>query len=68
MKAVDAVEDEEEVPVDTLFIGAVENVKTSDTAWHVNLEIGSRIAQCKLDTGAEANVLPLHMYQKVGGV
>lgn len=66
-RAVDVVDAAEDVEEGALFIGAVENVWSSTTASHAHLKIGTKVVKCKLDTGAEANVLPLNVYRKVGG-
>lgn len=44
--------------VDTLFIGTINQICTKDTGWNTNLRIGKQTVSFKLDTGAEANVLP----------
>lgn len=51
--------DEASTAVDTLFIDTVAHKKrNSDTGWFTNLHIGNKVVSFKLDSGAEANILP----------
>ncbi|KAL0152625.1 hypothetical protein M9458_052348 [Cirrhinus mrigala] len=44
--------------VDSLFIGTVIQSNCADMGWHTNLCMAGTIVKFKLDTGAEANVIP----------
>ncbi len=44
--------------VDALFIGTVTQSNCADTGWHTNLHMAGTVVTFKLDTGAEANVIP----------
>ena len=49
-----------------LFIGTVTSApRVVDSAWFSNLLVGGTPIKFKLDTGAEANVLPLSVYAKL---
>ena len=49
-----------------LFIGTVTSAPpVKDSAWFTNLHVGGTPIKFKLDTGAEANVLPLSVYSKL---
>ena len=49
-----------------LFIGTVTSApRVADSAWFSNLLVGGTPIKFKLDTGAEANVLPLSVYAKL---
>ena len=52
--------DTESIGVDALFIGAVTRAqaRSKDTGWRTALRVGGQTVNFKLDTGAEANVLP----------
>ena len=45
-----------------LFIGTV---FVGGNEWHITLTVNERDIHFKLDTGADANVLPLDVYQHV---
>lgn len=56
------------VMVDSLFIGSVELNQTSGSvqnAWHTDVNIGNVTVKFKLDSGAEANIIPLNIYQSL---
>lgn len=52
--------DEASTAVDTLFIGTVahNDQHKTDTGWYTKLRIGDQVVAFKLDSGAEANILP----------
>lgn len=52
--------DTESIGVDALFIGAIGRARArpKDTGWRTALRLGGQTVTFKLDTGAEANVLP----------
>lgn len=52
------------VQTEGLFIGTVTGVKT-DSAWFSTVTVGGSSDKFKLDTGAEADVLPLSVYSKL---
>jgi len=62
-------EDESEVQsvdVQELFIATVTSApRVEPSAWFSNLFVGGTLTKFKLDTGAEANVLPLGVYSKL---
>lgn len=45
--------------------GATRRPRRHDKSWHAFLKIENRTMQFKLDTGAQANVIPLGLYQRV---
>ena len=53
--------------VGALYVGAVaEQKRDSDTnKWYETISIGGQQIRCKLDTGAEANVLPARIVSKM---
>ena len=53
-------ESDEYLVISTIFIGSV----TEDSRWHETIQVGDTHVEFKLDTGAEANVLPLQTLQK----
>ncbi|KAL0151515.1 hypothetical protein M9458_053167, partial [Cirrhinus mrigala] len=56
------------VMVDSLFIGSVELNKTSGSlqnAWYTDVDIGNVTVKFKFDSGAEANIIPLNIYQSL---
>uniref|UniRef100_A0A8C1X2E4 Gypsy retrotransposon integrase-like protein 1 n=1 Tax=Cyprinus carpio TaxID=7962 RepID=A0A8C1X2E4_CYPCA len=56
---MDALDIDTEISgIDALFVGSVVHSNTSDTGWHTKLTIAGTVVNFKLDTGAEANVIP----------
>jgi len=56
------------VTVDSLFIGTVELKGThsfAQKAWYTDVDIGNVTVKFKLDSGAEANILPLDIYKSL---
>ena len=53
-----------EAQTEQLFIGTVTGV-TTDSAWFSTVIVGGSSVKFKLDTGAEANVLPLRVYSEL---
>ena len=53
-----------EVQTEEFFIGTVTGV-TTDSAWFSTVTVGGSSVKFKLDTGAEANVLPLSVYSEL---
>ena len=53
-----------EVETKEIFIGTVTSV-TTDSAWFSTVTVGGSSVKFKLDTGAEANVLPLSVYSEL---
>lgn len=56
------------VTVDSLFIGTEElkdNPSSVQKAWYTDLDIGNVTLKFKLDSGAEANIIPLDIYQSL---
>lgn len=54
------------VDVQELFIATVTSgLRVEPSAWSSNLFVGGTLTKFKLDTGAEANVLPLGVYSKL---
>ncbi len=51
---------------DNFFIGTVET-KASPNEWLETVEINTEKTKCKIDTGAQCNVLPLSTYHKLIG-
>ena len=55
-----------QVESEELFIGTLTGPRNvEDSAWFSNLLVGGTSVKLKLDTGAEANVLPLSVYSKL---
>ena len=52
---------------DSLFVGTVREAKTvtRHDKWRTVVHVQGRDIQCKLDTGAQANVLPMSEYQRI---
>ena len=51
---------------EALFIGTLSGAKNvEESAWFFNLLVDGTPVKFKLDTGAEANVLPLSVYSKL---
>ena len=50
--------------LNSLFIGTI-NSPTSSSAWFARVSINGAPIRFKLDTGAEANVLPLNVYSSL---
>ena len=51
---------------EALFIGTLSDAKNvEESAWFSNLLVDGTLGKFKLDTGAEANVLPLSVYSKL---
>ena len=48
-----------------LFIGTVIVSGIDNNEWHTALKVNERDITYKLDTGADANVLPLDVYRRV---
>lgn len=56
------------VTVDSLFIGSVElnkNSGSAQNAWYTDVDIGNVTVKFKLDSGAEANIIPLNIYKSL---
>ena len=52
--------------VDTeLFIGELEINTVDGKAWHSKVEVGGTFVEFKLDTGAEANIIPRQIYDNL---
>jgi len=62
-KSIRAI-DQDDVDVDSIFIGTL-HTKNGDK-WQETLTVGGMQCTFKLDTGADANVLPQHMVNKMG--
>ncbi|KAK0139061.1 hypothetical protein N1851_024415 [Merluccius polli] len=61
-----------ESEVDSLYIGMVHNddkkvTRQTHTVWHETATIRGIAINFKLDTGADANVLPMSMYRQIPG-
>ena len=55
-----------QVESEELFIGTLTGPRSAEnSAWFSNLLVGGTTNKFKLDTGAEANVLPLSVYSKL---
>ena len=59
--------EEEEISDDDLYIGSIENQENDSNSWMVNLNLNGKIQKFKLDTGAQANVIPYKIYKLVKG-
>ena len=51
--------------VGALYVGAVSKQKRDSDKWYKTILIGGKQIRCKLDTGAEANILPEHIVSKM---
>ena len=54
--------DTESVALDTIFVGSL---GSSNDSWQTAIRIGSRLVNCKVDTGAEINVMPQRVYKQL---
>lgn len=54
--------DNESVAVDNIFVGSLGNDKNS---WQTAIRIGNKLVNCKIDTGAEVNVMPQRIYNQL---
>ena len=54
--------DAESIPVDSAFVGSLGSDKDS---WQTAIRIGNRLVNCKVDTGAEVNVMPRRVYNQL---
>lgn len=48
------------------FIGAVNKASAGETDWNVTLNLNDTPVKFKIDTGAECNVIPVSMLEKIG--
>lgn len=54
--------DAESVAVDSVFIGSL---NTNKDCWQTAIRIGNKLVNCKVDTGAEVNVMPQRVYKQL---
>lgn len=54
--------DTESVAVDNVFVGSLSSDKDS---WQTALRIGNKLVNCKVDTGAEVNIMPQRVYNQL---
>lgn len=54
--------DNESVAVDNIFIGSLGSDKNS---WQTAIRIGKKLVNCKIDTGAEVNIMPQRVYNQL---
>lgn len=63
-QVVDSDESEtESVAVDSIFIGSLSS--NDKDSWQTALRIGNKLVNCKIDTGAEVNVMPQRVYNQL---
>lgn len=55
--------DAESVAIDSVFIGSLSGADKS--SWQTAIRIGNKLVNCKIDTGAEVNVMPKRVYQQL---
>lgn len=55
--------DTESVAIDSIFIGSLST--QSKDSWQTALRIGNKLVNCKIDTGAEVNVMPQRVYNQL---
>lgn len=48
-----------------LFVGELEINTVNGKAWHSKVEVGGKLVEFKLDTGAEANIIPHKIYDNL---
>ncbi|VDI69620.1 Hypothetical predicted protein [Mytilus galloprovincialis] len=65
-RRINAIEEESDSE-DELYIGCIENQKKSENSWMVNLNLNGKNQKFKLDTGAQANVIPYKVLKLVKG-
>jgi hypothetical protein len=53
----------ESVVVDSVFIGSL--TSGAKDSWQTAIRIGQRMVNCKIDTGAEVNVMPQRVYNQL---
>ncbi|KAK6166970.1 hypothetical protein SNE40_022164 [Patella caerulea] len=51
--------------MDSFFIGSVETANITESKWYVTLNINDTLVKFKLDTGAECNVIPKSLFDKL---
>ena len=52
---------------DDLFAGEL-RVSSLEKGWYTNIRAGGKSIKFKLDTGAEASIMPYHMFKTLTGV
>lgn len=59
----DGESDTESVAIDNVFVGSLNS--TDKSSWQTAIRIGNRLVNCKIDTGAEVNVMPQRVYRQL---
>ncbi|CAC5389777.1 unnamed protein product [Mytilus coruscus] len=65
-RRIHAIEEESDSG-EELYIGCIENQKKSENSWMVNLNLNGKNQKFKLETGAQANVIPYKVLKLVKG-
>lgn len=55
--------DTESVAVDSIFVGSLSS--EDKDSWKTAIRIGNKLVNCKIDTGAEVNVMPQRVYNQL---
>lgn len=55
--------DAESVAIDNIFVGSLSS--EDKNSWQTAIRIGNRLVNCKIDTGAEVNVMPQRVYNQL---
>ena len=55
--------DNESVAIDSIFIGSLSSEEKN--CWQTSIRIGNKLVNCKIDTGAEVNVMPERVYRQL---
>lgn len=57
--------DTDSVAVDSIFIGSLNKATCDKDSWQTAIRIGNKLVNCKIDTGAEVNVMPQRVYHQL---
>ena len=55
--------DTESVAIDNIFVGSLSS--GDKDSWQTAIKIGNKLVNCKIDTGAEVNVMPQRVYNQL---
>ena len=55
--------DTESVAVDNIFVGSLSS--GDKDSWQTAIRIGDKLVNCKIDTGAEVNIMPQRVYKQL---
>lgn len=67
-RRIHTVEEEEEASPNEFFVGSIEKHPKNEDSWNVKVNLNGKSVTFKLDTGAQANVIPYKIYKSVKGL